>query len=58
MAIELRKSVTGELVAFDTRRNKIVASGFYDEQDFEEWLEKRHAELNVLRHHWLDGLEE
>lgn len=58
MAIELRKSVTGELVAFDTRRNKIVASGFYDEQDFEEWLEKRQAELNVLRHHWLDGLEE
>lgn len=56
--IELRKSVTGELVAFDTSRNKIVASGFYDEQDFEEWLEKRQAELNVLRHHWLDGLEE
>ena len=58
MAIELRKSVTGELVAFDTDRNKIVASGFYDEQDFEEWLEKRQAELNVLRHHWLGGLEE
>ena len=38
MTIELQKSVTGELVAFDTKKRVIVASGFDDEEDFEKWL--------------------
>lgn len=44
MTIELQKSVTGELIAFDTRKRVIVASGFDDEDDFEEWLKKYHAQ--------------
>lgn len=35
--IKLQKSVTGELIAFDTNRRIIVATGFDDEKDFEQW---------------------
>lgn len=38
--IELQKSVTGELIAFDTHRKVIVGSGFDDEDDFNKWLKE------------------
>lgn len=46
--IKLQKSVTGELIAFDTRRKVIVGSGFDDEEDFNRWL-KNYAETTGWR---------
>lgn len=36
--IKLQKSVTGELIAFDTNKRIIVATGFESEEEFEQWL--------------------
>lgn len=36
--IEMRKLPTGEIIAFDTEQNRQVASGFSDEDDFQEWF--------------------
>ena len=44
--IQLQRSVTGELIAFDIRKRVIVASGFDDEDDFNEWLRKYERELS------------
>ena len=35
--VEMQKSVTGELIAFDKVNRVIMASGFDDENDFEVW---------------------
>ena len=35
-----RKLPTGEIVAWDKRNNRQIASGFDDEDDFEDWKEK------------------
>lgn len=35
--IKLQKSVTGELIAFDTLNKCILATGFEDEDDFNIW---------------------
>lgn len=36
--VQLQKSVTGELIAYDTKQKKIIATGFDDEEDFQQWL--------------------
>lgn len=36
-----RKLSTGEVVAWDKRNNRQIASGFDNEDDFEDWKEKR-----------------
>lgn len=35
--VEMQKSVTGELIAFDKVNRVILASGFDDAEDFEKW---------------------
>lgn len=39
--VQMQKSVTGEIIAFDTRNKVILASGFDDESDFKQWLKLR-----------------
>ena len=36
-----RKLPTGEIVAWDNRNNRQIASGFDDEADFEDWKKER-----------------
>lgn len=36
-----RKSPTGEIVAWNTRDSRQIASGFEDEADFEDWKQER-----------------
>lgn len=36
-----RKLPTGEIVAWDKRNNRQIASGFDDEADFEDWKKER-----------------
>ena len=36
-----RKLPTGEVVAWDNRNNRQIASGFDDEDDFEDWKKER-----------------
>lgn len=41
--VQLQKSVTGELIAFDTKNKIILASGLEDDEEFEKWKKQYFA---------------
>lgn len=43
--VVFRRDRSGDNIAFDIRNNRILASDFDDESDFEDWREKYFANL-------------